>query len=339
MCDSRLYVKISEMGEEQIIARLISTFNADTPKNVLGIGDDCAVIPVSENLSQVITTDALIEDVHFIKNKISPFDLGFKSLAVNLSDIAAMGAKAKHVFLTLALPQNTDADWLKDFFDGFKSLLSVNNVTLLGGDTVRSPDRLMISVTALGEIQTSKIKYRHTAKAGDIICVTQPLGDSAAGLKCILQNLPSDTNTQTLITRHYRPNPQLSVGEFLASSTAVTAMMDLSDGLNADLKKLASATKAGAVIQLENLPLSNELKAVAKLNNWNASDIAAIGGEDYCLLVCVDAKEFSLLQEQYLLTFKKPLYPIGKLTEASQGLVFKLEGKNVHLSGKSFEHF
>ena len=327
------------MGEEQIIARLIKAFNTDTPKNILGIGDDCAVIPVSENLSQVVTTDALIEDVHFIKDKISAFDLGFKSLAVNLSDIAAMGAKPKHVFLTLALSPQTESQWLEDFFSGLKSLLSKNNVTLLGGDTVRTPDRLMISITALGEAKPDQIKYRHTAKPGDIICVTTSLGDSAAGLQCVLKNLEINSDTQTLIDRHYRPEPQIGEGQFLAASNAVTAMMDLSDGLNSDLKKLMSSSKVGAEIHLEKLPLSNELKAVALKNNWNATDMAAIGGEDYCLLVCVNEKDFSQLQKQYQASFNKPLYPIGHLTEDSQNLVFKLNGKLSLLSGKSFEHF
>lgn len=332
-------MKISELGEEQIITRLIKTFNADTPKNVLGIGDDCAVIPVSKNLSQVITTDALIEDVHFIKDKISPFDLGFKSLAVNLSDIAAMGAKAKYVFLTLALPQQTEVQWLEDFLAGLKVLLTQTNVTLLGGDTVRTPYRIMISITALGEAEPAKIKYRHTGKQDDIICVTGALGDSAAGLQCVLKNLEINPDTQALIDRHYRPEPHLNEGHFLAASKAVTAMMDLSDGLNSDLKKLMTASKVGAEVHLEKFPLSRELKTVASKNNWNATDMAAIGGEDYCLLVCVEAKDFSLLQEQYQSTFKKPLYPIGHLTDSSQGLAFKLNGHIIELSGKGFEHF
>lgn len=326
------------MGEEQIIAQLRKAFNTNTPKNILGIGDDCAVIPVSENLSQVVTTDALIEDVHFIKNKISPFDLGFKSLAVNLSDIASMGAKAKHVFLTLALPPQTESQWLEDFINGLKVLLTKTNVTLLGGDTVRTPDRLMISITALGEAHPSQIKYRHTAKPGNIVCVTSTLGDSAAGLQCVLQNLEINSETQALIDRHYRPEPQLNEGQFLATSKAVTAMMDLSDGLNSDLKKLMTASKTGAEIHLEKIPLSSELKAVAAKNNWNAIDIAAVGGEDYCLLVCIEEKDFSSLQEQYQTSFNKPLYPIGQLT-ASQDLVFKLNGQSSKLSGKSFEHF
>lgn len=326
------------MGEEQIIAQLRKAFNTNTSKDILGIGDDCAVIPVSENLSQVVTTDALIEDVHFIKNKISPFDLGFKSLAVNLSDIAAMGAKAKHVFLTLALPPQTESQWLEEFLKGLKFLLTKTNVTLLGGDTVRTPDRLMISITALGEVNPSQIKYRHTAKPGDVVCVTSPLGDSAAGLQCVLKNLEINSDTQALIDRHYHPEPQLHEGQFLAASKSVTAMMDLSDGLNSDLKKLMTASKTGAEVHLEKIPLSNELKTITSKNNWNATDMAAIGGEDYCLLVCVEAKDFSSLQEQYQKSFNKPLYPIGQLT-GSQDLVFKLNGQLSKLSGKSFEHF
>lgn len=332
-------MKISELGEDKIIALISEKFKTGGSTGLLGIGDDGAVIPVSEKKSQVITTDALIEDVHFIKNKISPYDLGFKSLAVNLSDIAAMGAKAQHVFLTLALPPKTDTEWLEEFFNGFQALLSASNVTLLGGDTVRTPDRMMISVTAIGEIENNKIKYRSHAKAGDVICVTRAIGDSAAGLECILKNCAPDADTQKLIERHYRPQPQLGEGEFLASSTAVTAMMDLSDGLNSDIKKLMAASKVGAEIHLEKLPLSIELQTKAKKYGWNAVEMAAIGGEDYCLLACVEADAFSLLQEQYRLALKHPLYPIGKIAEAHNGLVFKTNNTAVKLTRKSFEHF
>lgn len=331
--------KLSEIGEFGLIKRFSHHFLDNLPPGVTGIGDDCSVIPINNKEALLVTTDMLIEDSHFLKNKISPFELGYKSLAVNLSDIAAMGGTPRAAFLSLGIPSSIDVEWLDEFFSGFKALAKKTNTLLLGGDTTKSSDRLVINVAVTGIAKLEKIKKRSTALPGDIICVTGITGDSGGGLLALLQNLSQDDDVKYLIQQHHLPEPHLNEGKWLAGQKAVHAMMDVSDGIESDIKRIMEASGVGAEIKLEKLPVSHQLKAVSNKNNWNFYEIAAGGGEDYCLLVTVDEKTYSSLNNEYNKAFSRDLTAIGLINQNKGELQIKLNDEIVKPVKHGFDHF
>jgi thiamine-monophosphate kinase len=276
---------MSNIGEFDLIERISAQFR-DYQANgagTLGIGDDCAVLPQREGLDTLVTTDLLIEERHFLLSDISPWQLGWKSAAVNISDIAAMGGRPEATFLSIALPKKFPskvrssgaecadavplADWVDEFIGGFKALSDRFGVPLLGGDTSASPDKLFINVTVLGSCPHGAAILRSGAKAGDLVCVTGPLGDAGAGLKLILDRAASPDGSdasggqaschsersrgifslqeQTLIRRHYEPVPRVAEGIALRECGGVHAMMDISDGIASDLRHILKASESG----------------------------------------------------------------------------------------------
>lgn len=331
-------MKISQIGEGGLINKIKEKFSCNLPLEVVGIGDDCAVIPQNENKSLLITTDLLIGGTHFLRDKITAQDLGYKSIAVNLSDVAAMGGTPKYAFLSVALPKDISGGWLENFIAGVSSILTEYQVLLLGGDTSKSEKNIFINVVIIGEAEKEKIKYRSGALPGDIICVTGNLGDSKAGLECILQNHCDNNLSKKLLHQHYRPQPQISEGLFLAAYPQVHAMLDVSDGINVDLVHMQEASSCGAKIDLEKLPVSENLLQFAKEFNVNAAEIAAIGGEDYCLLAAIAKDSFEEIAREFQNKFKRELIPIGEITKEKEFKYF-LNGESYKLSLKSFEHF
>ena len=217
---------------------------SEASSGVVGIGDDCAVMPQREGLDTLVTTDLLVEDRHFLLADVSPEQLGWKSAAVNISDIAAMGGRPTAAFLSIALPASVSAEWVDKFIAGFRELSARFGVPLLGGDTSASPDKLFINVTVLGECPHGRALLRSGARPGDLICVTGPLGDSAAGLKLILERHADGEGApeDILIRRHYLPMPRVAEGMALRDCPGVHAMMDISDGIASDLRHILEAS-------------------------------------------------------------------------------------------------
>ena len=305
-----------------------------SPDGVLGIGDDCAVVPFSAARGLpgiaadgradapclaggelLVSTDLLTEGVHFRLDWMTPRQLGWKSAMVNISDIAAMGGVPRWAFLSLAIPEkHQDAD-LMAFMQGFKEASDHYGVQLLGGDTCRSKALLTVNVTIMGTCEAGSSVKRSGARAGDLICVSGTLGDSAAGLAllqegrqgtadegaCPSQNI-ADNRSQRLIQRHLEPVARVEPGRALAAMPGIGAMMDLSDGLAADLPHILEASSGapsgnalgassgisqaplGAVIDVAKIPLSDDHQAVCAEKGWDALSLALEGGEDYELL-------------------------------------------------------
>jgi thiamine-monophosphate kinase len=332
-------MKIAAIKETDVIDSIRRETAMRIPPHILGIGDDCAVVPQDDNHSFLISTDSLVEDVHFLRNKISATELGHKAIAVNLSDIAAMGGEPEYALLSLALPADLEVAWLKNFTLGMNTILEKHNVLLLGGDTTRSEGKIFINVTIVGKINPTKIKYRSTAQLGDIICVTGNLGDSAAGLEYLIKDLPTKEISQSLIMNHLLPRPHLREGQFLADFVAVHAMMDVSDGINADLQRIMQSSQCGVEIYLEELPISEELLKFAKYDKLKAFTIAAIGGEDYCLLVTIAKDQFAEIAQQFQQEFQQQLTAIGRITKQDFRLQYLLNGKQYKLKQQGFRHF
>jgi len=332
-------MKLSDIGEFGLINRFSPEFVRNLPDNILGIGDDCAVLPQNDQESLLVTTDMLIEDSHFLIDKISPEDLGYKSLAVNLSDIAAMGGAPQSAFLSLGIPKNITVEWLDRFFSGLHQLATETSTHLLGGDTTKSQKHLVINLVVLGKIKNESIKYRSSALPGDIICLTGDIGNSGGGLKILLENKDRDKNSDFLIKEHNRPQPHLTEGSWLSNHSAIHAMIDVSDGIDSDLRRIMEKSECGVNIDLESLPLSSHLITVCDLYDWNAYEIAATGGEDYCLLCTISKDDFKSISGEFHRHFKRPLHRIGEIIPDSSSLNYYLDEKKQKLTGHGFDHF
>lgn len=281
-------MKLSDIGEFGLISLIESGISA--PQGVTGIGDDCAVIPQTAGMDTLVSTDMLMEGDHFLLDDISAYELGWKSAAVNISDIAAMGGQPSATFLAFALPVTLDSGWVGEFMRGYSGLSGKFGVPLLGGDTTSSPDRLCVCVTVLGQAAHGKAKLRSSARPGDLICVTGPLGDSALGLELVLERRRNSgpvlsAEEELLVSRHYRPVPRVSEGMALCACDGVHAMMDISDGLVSDLPHILEASGGlGAEVDCAVIPLSPALLQVCTRRGLDPQRYAAAGGEDYELL-------------------------------------------------------
>jgi thiamine-monophosphate kinase len=333
-------MKLSDIGEFGFIDR----FTPDSIKRaqglIQGIGDDAAVLEKDSRSYFLVTTDLLIEDVHFLRNKISPWQLGRKSLAVNLSDIAAMGGIATEAFLSLGIPKDMDVGYWDDFYRGFKDLAARWEVNLSGGDTTRSKGPIVISVTVIGDVPIDEVIYRKGAQPGDRIAVTGFLGDSAAGLDLIINNRTEDESRYPdLIKAHNEPIPHLAEGRFLAHYGAVTAMIDISDGLTSDLGHIVERSSIGATVELEKIPLSKSFKGYMESKNRDKWKLSLGGGEDYVLLCTITPDRFDTIRRDWEKQFRRPLYDIGVIEE-KLGLRFSHpDGAEETLFLKGFDHF
>lgn len=331
--------KISTIGEFGLIDRFSKLFlNGLREQNITGIGDDCAIIPLNESESWLVTTDMLIEDRHFLLNRISAFELGFKSLAVNLSDIAAMGGDPHSAFLSIGIPNKIEVEWLDGFFKGIKELADNTNTLLLGGDTTKSPDKLIINILVLGKAITKNIKKRSAAEPGDLLCVTGNVGDSGGGLQVMLENKPVDDDAKGLIKAHHLPYPHLNEGKFLSTYKDVHAMIDLSDGIESDIHRIMEAAGCGAEIALDKLPVSDTLKKLANKYDWNVYELAMCSGEDYKLMVTVNPAQYDSINSEYKKQFNRDLSIIGKI-KIDKSLKTMFKGKLIDLAKHGYDHF
>lgn len=287
-------MKMQQLGEFGLIDRIRKMTSVPDPSWV-GIGDDCAVIPLSPETGGapasdlLVSTDMLVEGTHFLMEDISPRQLGWKSAAVNISDIAAMGGKPIATFLSLALPKTLPEQWMQEFMEGYNGISEKFGAALLGGDTTCSPDRICINVTVLGTCPRGKAKLRSAARPGDLVCVTGTLGDSAAGLRLILDGQKGAA--PRLMDRHYTPTPRVEEGLALSCLPGVHAMMDISDGVGSDLRHILDESGVGARIDTGKLPISKELQDLCIKKGWDPRELALCGGEDYELLFTMDPQE------------------------------------------------
>src|SRR5262249_52577286 len=245
-----------------------------------GIGDDCAVLAIEPGASLLATTDLLIEDVHFRRRYAAPADIGWKSLAVNLSDIASMGGRPRWALVALACPDGTPREDLEAFYQALVLLASQHDVALVGGDTSSSPHGWLVNVTALGE--STRPILRSTARERDVIAVTGPLGRSAAGLAVLDRGAPTGLSAGALAdvtAAHLRPVPRVREGRWLGDAGDVTAMIDLSDGLATDLGHLAEESGVRARVELARVPVSDSTRQVAGALETDPLAWATGGGE------------------------------------------------------------
>ncbi|MBT8506318.1 thiamine-phosphate kinase [Coxiella-like endosymbiont of Rhipicephalus sanguineus] len=295
---------------------------------IAGIGDDAAVIEIPPDTQIVTSIDTLVKDIHFSVNTL-PRDLGYKALAVNLSDLAAMGAKPDTALLALTL-EKANKKWLEDFSEGFFSLAEQYRVSLMGGDITAGP--LCISIVVNGMVPQGKAIYRRGAKAGDLIYVTGTIGD--AGLALDLLNQKHKKIDPFLLKRLHCPSPRIKAG--LALRGIASAAIDISDGLVADLEKIIQASGVGAKIHADQLPLSENLKQYCALKKaWN---YALTSGDDYELCFTVPHKKSSQLEKLFK-NLDCEYRCIGEIIEGRTFSIVDDQNQQLKIVKKGYEHF
>jgi thiamine-monophosphate kinase len=328
--------------QELALIRTIRERAGRGPGVRVGIGDDCAVLEPEPGASLLATTDLLIEDVHFRRRYATPRDIGWKALAVNLSDIAAMGGRPRWALVALACPASTDTADVEAFYAAAWELAGEHAVSIVGGDTSASPAGWIVNVTLLGDTARPPL-LRSTARVGDVVAVTGPLGRSAAGLALLASRKMSrdldEDDVADVTSAHLRPVPRVREGRWLAAAGGVTAMIDLSDGLVTDLGHLTEESAVGARVEIDRIPVSPAVRRVAEACERDALPWATGGGEDYELLLTCDPAAWDRLRQGLEADTGRPLHAIGEIAEAAAGMRFvDSAGATVSL-GRGFEHF
>jgi thiamine-monophosphate kinase len=333
-------MKLKQIGEFGFINK-ISRGCLIRPDNIVrAIGDDAAAFTVASDQVSLITTDLLVERIHFIRKTISGFDLGYKSLAVNLSDIAAMGGEAREAFVSIGIPLKCPLDYLEAVYDGMKHLAAKFNVNILGGDTTRSEIDLIINVVVHGTAAKDQLLCRDAAEPGDIIFSTGYLGDSKAGLHLILNNLPVDsTETQALYRAHVLPEPHLREGRFLANQSGIRAAIDISDGLCSDLGHIAEQSAVGAKVYALEIPVSNSLQKFCDTFGFDPIEYALRGGEDYTLLCTAAPEKADKITQKFQNEFNRPLFRIGEIKADGRLEIVYPDGRSKPLLPRGWDHF
>ncbi len=317
------------LGEYDLIRHYFAT---PTPRTVLGVGDDCALMACTPGQELAVSTDMLVEGRHFLKGT-DPRRLGHKSAAVNLSDIAAMGATPRWATLGLALPQ-PDGHWVGEFSAGFHGLLAAHGVDWVGGDTTAGP--LTISVTILGEVPPLQALRRSGAQAGDDVWVSGTLGDAALGLQCLLGGddaLASDAR-QFCLDRLETPTPRVALGQALRG--LAHAAIDVSDGLLADLGHILDASGVGACLDFERLPRSAAMQR--RLASPDAFPLMLSGGDDYELCFTAAPGSASLIQ-QAAARAGVAVTAVGTVTTTRERVLRDAHGTPMPFAWQGFDHF
>lgn len=307
---------------------------------VQGIGDDCAVLKKCGGLLELATTDTLLEGVHFDLAWHPVHLLGRKAVAVNVSDIAAMGGIPRYALLSLGLPVTLEKSLLDDLLAGFTAALREYGVALVGGDTVRSHAGLVLSVTVLGEVAEAEVLYRHGARPGDELWVSGSLGAAAAGLELFRSGWPlSAVHPWAVLERaHLDPVAQVGLGRLLATSGMVRAMMDLSDGLATDLAHLCQESGVGAEVDADLLPISDELLQAARELGHDPLHWALSGGEDYGLLFVAPADAAEELTRLVAAAGGPVISRVGRITAGSSVLLVS-NGRRQDIAYQGYDHF
>lgn len=290
---------------------------------VLGIGDDAAVLRVAHGKQLVVSTDSIVENVDFVLKKLSPEKVGRKALAINLSDMAAMGARPTAFVITIGKPRHISTAWLKRFYDGLLKLAKQYDVACIGGD-FSSAKEFFASVTILGEVRWGRAVSRAGAKVGDWIGITGKLGGS-------------------ILRKHYDFMPRVKEGKFLAGGKFANSMIDISDGLVQDLAHILKASKVGAVLNMDRIPVSSDANELSKDKAPQALNRALSDGEDFELLFTISPRKKAMLERSWKKRFPRaPLSWIGRIEEKKSRVRWMKNGKIVpapKLSKTGYSHF
>lgn len=337
--------EISSLGEFGLIDRIGAGFASKLSSTLKGIGDDAAVISLGHDELLLISTDMLVEKVHFDLSYTPLAHLGYKAIAVNVSDICAMNGIATQVTVSIALSNRFSVEAIDELYSGIKAACDNYNVDLVGGDTTSSTSGLVISVSVLGKVNKAKVAYRNGAKVGDIICVSGDLGGAFLGLTVLEREKQVFLNQTTAqpelqgfeyaVRRQLKPEARTEIVDDLAEAHVVpTSMIDISDGLASELMHLCKQSNVGAVVTEENLPVDTEV--YNSLVQFNIQPVTAVlnGGEDYELLFTISPNDYDKLKAH------PDIAMIGQIKEKEVGLMMiTKQGNKYPLKAQGWVHF
>ncbi|UCE66558.1 MAG: thiamine-phosphate kinase [Candidatus Zixiibacteriota bacterium] len=330
-------MRLSELGEFGLIEKIRNKIGPPGGEVIKGIEDDCAVVESSGGKVYLYTTDILVEGIHFKRAFSDPVNLGRKALAVNISDIAAMGGKPLYALFSLGAPKSSEVIFIDSMISGISSMAKEYGIDLVGGDTSLSPEALFINIFLVGESEKDTVLYRSGAGAGQVIFVTGEVGSSAAGLD-VLKRAINIKKYAPLTEAHLTPRPHIKEGEIISSSGLATSLIDISDGVIADLGHICEESKVGAVIKQSDLPILELCYQYCANYGLKAADFALYGGEDYVLMGTVPEHSYYELRD-LMNSEGCPLFPVGR-TKAEPGI--RLQNQNggitaVEING--YDHF
>ncbi len=331
-------VQLRTIGEAGILAAIDRIVAIADPTVIVGIGDDAAVLQPSAHRQLVVTTDMLLENVHFKLSYATAYDIGWKAMAVNLSDIAAMGGVPRYAVISLALRPDLQLRWIEDLYRGLREVGAEFGVTIVGGNLAKSPGPMVVDVTALGEVEAAGIVRRTGAKTGDRLVVTGSLGASAAGRR-VLEQGGLAGQYESVTVAHLRPHPRVHEGRLAARSGWASVMIDLSDGLATDLWRLCEANNLGVRVNGASLPISAPTRDAAERIGVDVFDLAAYGGEDYELLIAAFPAHADALAKRLRDEVGTPATMIGEFVDLSQGRHIEHQGKRIALEPRGWDHF
>jgi thiamine-monophosphate kinase len=346
MEQSNKRTELAAIGEFGLIDRIKSGVTLQNKSSILGIGDDAAIIDIGNGFCQVISTDLLAEGIHFDLSFTPLQHLGYKAVSVNVSDIAAMNARPEQIVVSLALSNRFSVEAVDALYEGIMKACKDYKVDLVGGDTTSSRSGLVISITAVGRAPKEKITCRHTAKKGDIICVSGDLGGAYVGLQLLLREkaeFSANPNMQPqlepfayVVGRQLRPVAKTSlIYELEDLGVVPTAMIDISDGLASELLHIAKGSRLGAVIYEDKIPIDRQTYDVA-VNEFKLipSVCALNGGEDYELLFTIAQEDYEKIKLHDDISF------IGYMTDAAEGChMITRGGQKVPVTAQGWKHF
>lgn len=326
-------MRLSEVGEFGFISR-IREKSLVSPSVLLGIGDDAAATIMTSGMILLSTADMLAEGIHFDLAWSDPASLGRKSLAVNLSDIAAMGGIPRYALLSVAIPPSLSLEFMESFINGFLEQAGDFGVSLIGGDTSSSKNGLVINVTLLGEQYPEKIARRSGAAVGDLICISGTLGDSALGL----QLLKAGCLSGEAVRRHLDPVPRVALGRALAERDIPSAMIDVSDGLCADLGHILESSSKGARVRSDAIPLSGSFTSSVAKSSPDYYRLPLSGGEDYELLFTLHPSKLEYAQDAAAAA-GTPVTVIGEISKEAGLFIAKSDGSSYDMISSGYDHF
>ncbi|MCX7682582.1 MAG: thiamine-phosphate kinase [Anaerolineae bacterium] len=334
-------MRICDIGEFGLIDRIARSLPPPGEGVIVGIGDDVAVLRSSER-HILATCDIQVEGVHFLRDKIRPYQLGRKAVAINVSDIAAMGGLPRYLLVSLVLPKETEVEFVDGLYEGMREECSRWGAAIVGGNMAHSPGGIVVDLFLLGEVEPGWLLQRSGAQVGDRVLVTGTLGDSAAGLALLLHPEASclDIHREFALCRHLTPLPRLWEGRAVARSGLATAAIDVSDGLAGDIGHICERSGVGVRIWAGALPISNAARAVAEAVGADPLEWALSGGEDYELLFTTPAGRAEELARRVYEETGTPVSIIGEVVPADQGIsLTRPDGSTLPLRKSGWDHF
>ncbi|HEY3211507.1 MAG TPA: thiamine-phosphate kinase [Actinomycetota bacterium] len=330
-------------SEDELIEVIRRLLAEDMPGVALGLGDDAALVEMGSHTA-ILTADMLVEGIHFERPTTSASDLGYKALAVNVSDVAAMGGSPRYALVSLGLPEDIEASWVVELYGGLRDAAREYAMAVVGGDTSRA-ERLVVSVAVTGEVARGAAVTRSGARPGERLVVTGALGASAGGLKLlqapahdVAQAVASDWG-RSLVEAHLRPAARVGEGQTLAQSGA-TAMMDLSDGLAKDLGRLCDASGVAGALVLADVPVALSLKELSDvLPDVDPLKLALEGGEDYELLAALPPDAVAAVASKLADRFGAQLTDVGEVREGHGLVAIEPDGTERPLEPRGWDHF